>query len=319
MERVNIDLLARIASMYYEEDMTQAHIARETGYSRSMISRYLKEAKRLGIVEIRVRHPLARCSNLEKRLREYFELRHVRVLARSLDDYQRTLSNVGALAAQLVEELVADDAVIGMSWGTGLAEMVRACRPQYRKGLTVVQMIGAVGASNPAIDGAELARELARKFGGSYTTLPAPLFVESEAMCQALKRSRQVQDVFDLASLMDMALVGVGTIEQEFASLVRSGYLTPSQLREFAKAGAVGDVCTLHFDIDGRLIDIPLQRRLVTIDPETLRKTPIRLGIAAGRAKAKPILGALRAGLINALVTDEIAASLVLQFIERNH
>ncbi len=319
MERVNIDLLARIASMYYEEDMTQAHIARETGYSRSMISRYLKEAKRLGIVEIRVHHPLARCPNLEKRLRERFGLRHVRVLARSLDDYQRTLSNVGALAAHLVEELVADESIIGMSWGTGLAEMVSACRPQFRKGLTVVQIIGAVGASNPAIDGAELARELARKFGGSYTTLPAPLFVESEAMCQALKRSRQVQDVFDLATHMDMALVGVGTIEQEFASLVRSGYLTPSQLREFAKAGAVGDVCTLHFDIDGRLIDIPLQRRLVTIDPETLRKTPIRLGIAAGRAKAKPILGALRAGLINALVTDEIAASLVLQFIERNH
>ena len=44
-----------------KEDMTQAHIARKTGYSRSMISRFLKEAKRQGVVEIRVHHPLALC------------------------------------------------------------------------------------------------------------------------------------------------------------------------------------------------------------------------------------------------------------------
>ena len=316
MERTNIDLLARIASMYYEEDQTQAYIARETGYSRSMISRYLKEAKRLGIVEICVHHPLARHPDLEKKLREHFDLRNVRVLDRSADNYGRTLSNVGALAALLVDDLVEDGSIIGMSWGTGLAEMVRACRPQFRKGVSVVQIIGAVGTVNPAIDGAELARELARKFGGSYATLPAPLFVESEAMCQALKRSRQVQDVFALAERMDIALVGVGTTDRHYASLVRSGYLTPEQLAEFVDAGAVGDVCTIHFDIDGNLIDIPLQRRLVTIDPATLRQTPIRLGIAAGQAKAKSILGALRSGLINALVTDETAATLVLQLLE---
>ena len=313
MERSHNGLLARVASMYYEEDMTQAHIARETGYSRSMISRFLKEAKRLGIVEICVHHPLARRPDLEKSLREQFDLRHVRVLDHTADDYQRTLGNVGALAAKLVEELVADGMVIGMSWGTGLAEMVRACRPQQRRDLFFIQIIGAVGAANPAIDGAELARELARKFGGAYATLPAPLFVESEAMCRALKRSRQVQDVFELAEKMDLALVGVGAVEKSFSSLLRSGYLTPEQLHEFARAGAVGDVCTIHFDIHGNLVDSPLQRRLVTIEPETLRRTPIRLGIAAGQAKAHPILGALRAGLINALVTDAAAASLILQ------
>ena len=102
-------------------------------------------------------------------------------------------------------------------------------------------------------------------------------------------------------------------MEQGYSSLVRSGYLTPDQLHEFARIGAVGDVCALHFDIDGNLLDIPLQRRLVTIDAETLRRAPLRLGIAAGHTKAKPILGAMRAGLINALVTNETAASLVLQ------
>jgi len=310
------ELLARVASMYYEEEMTQAHIARKLGYSRSMISRYLKEAKQLGVVEICIHHPLARRADLEKALRERFGLRYVRVLDHGMDDYVRTLSNVGALAAQLLEELIRDDMTIGMSWGTGLAETVRACRPQQRRNVFVVQIIGAVGAANPVIDGAELARQLAYKCGGSYATLPAPLFVESEEVRKGLMRSRQVQEVFSLAERMDMALVGVGTVEKAFASLIRSGYLTSAQLDEFIMAGAVGDICALHFDAHGRWVNTPLQRCLVTIEPSILLRTPLRLGVAAGRAKARPILGALRSQLINLLVTDDLAASLVVELSE---
>jgi DNA-binding transcriptional regulator LsrR (DeoR family) len=318
MDRPRIELLARIASMYYEEDMTQAHIARKTGYSRSMISRFLTEAKRLGVVEIRVHHPLARRSDIEKALRERFALRHVRVLDCFTSDYAQTLSRVGTLAARLVEELVEDHMTIGMSWGTGLAEMVQACRPQSRTGVFVVQIIGSMGAANPNIDGSELARQLAHVFGGSYAILPVPLLVESEVICRGLKRERQVQEVFDGARKMELALVGVGTLETAKSSLVRSGYLSPAQLEEFTRAGAVGDVCALHFDIHGNLVDTPLQRRFVSVDYQTLVRSPIRLGIAAGAAKVRPILGALRASMINALVTDDVAATQVLQLAEKN-
>ena len=39
MNGERLELLARVASMYYESDMTQAQVALRTGYSRSMISR----------------------------------------------------------------------------------------------------------------------------------------------------------------------------------------------------------------------------------------------------------------------------------------
>lgn len=318
MDRPRIELLARIAGMYFEEDMTQAHIARETGYSRSMISRFLKEAKRQGVVEIRVHHPLARRPDIEKALRERFALRRVRVVDCFSNDYARTLSRVGALAARLVEELVEDHMTIGMSWGTGLAEMVQACRPQPRTGVSVLQIIGSMGAANPNIDGAELARQLAHVFGGSYAILPVPLLVENETICRVLKRERQVHEVFDAAREMDLALVGVGTLETAKSSLVRSGYLSPAQLEEFVQAGAVGDVCAIHFDLHGNLVDTPLQRRFVGIGYQALVHAPLRLGIAAGPAKVRPILGALRGGTINALVTDNTAATQVLQLAEKN-
>lgn len=317
MESQRVELLTRIASMYYEEDMTQAHIARKTGYSRSMISRYLKEARRLGVVEIRVHHPLARRPDIEKALRERFAIQHARVLDGFTDDYAQTLNRVGTLAARLVEELVTDHMTIGMSWGTGLAAMVQALRFQSRTGVFVAQIIGSMGTANPNIDGSELVRQLAHIFGGSYAILPAPLLVESAAICRVLKHERQVQSVFASAREMDLALIGVGTLENAYSSLVRSGYLSSSQLQEFTQAGAIGDVCAIHFDINGNLIDTPLQRRFVGIDYSTLVRAPVRLGIAAGSAKVQPILGALRASIINALVTDDITATHVLQLAEK--
>jgi DNA-binding transcriptional regulator LsrR (DeoR family) len=37
-------------------------------------------------------------------------------------------------------------------------------------------------------------------------------------------------------------------------------------------------------------------------------RIPLKLGISAGEMKSLPILGACRAGLVNCLVTDEVAA-----------
>ncbi|RME82423.1 MAG: sugar-binding protein, partial [Caldilineae bacterium] len=84
------------------------------------------------------------------------------------------------------------------------------------------------------------------------------------------------------------------------------------------QAGAVGDVCAIHFDAAGRLVDTPLQRRFVGVDAESLRRVPRRLGIAGGLAKARPIVGAARSGLINTLVTDAVAAAQALRLLEQS-
>lgn len=60
-----LELLARIAGLYYEDRLTQEEIAQQTGYSRSMISRFLTEARDLNVVEVKVNHPLGRHRELE--------------------------------------------------------------------------------------------------------------------------------------------------------------------------------------------------------------------------------------------------------------
>ena len=205
--------------------------------------------------------------------------------------------------------------MLGVSWGTAVYEVAHALRPPAQQRITVVQMIGALGTADPQIDGPELARWIAQVYGGSYRTLPAPLIVDSAEVRDALMTDRSIAGPLDLASKVDMALVGIGTVDREMSSLVRAGYLTAGQLDAIAAEGAVGDVCAIHFDQQGNVLDIPITRRTVGIPYEQFARISLRMGVAGGEVKAPAILGALRAGLISCLVTDDVAAQRILELV----
>jgi len=316
METQRVELLARIAEMYFEQNLTQSQIAQKVGYSRSMISRMISEAREHNIVEIRIHYPLQRLTEMESWLVQALQLKEVRVVQRGALNHAEMLRRLGAMAALLLEEHFRDYLTIGTSWGTAVFETVNAVREHLLEGLRVVQMIGSLGTPNPDIDGPELARRLARLLSGQYATLPLPLIVDSPITRQALMNAPHVQRVTAQFKQIDLALVGVGTVDYEFSSLLRAGYLDYSQLESLRQAGAVGDVCAIHFDIQGNLIDTPLTRCIVGIDDSTLRSIPVRIGVAGGQSKALPILAASRAGFINYLVTDEIAARRIQKTIE---
>jgi DNA-binding transcriptional regulator LsrR (DeoR family) len=315
METKRLELLARIAEMYYEQNLTQSHIAQKLGYSRSMISRLISESREANIVEIRIQHPLQRIRELEDYLQSELHLKQVRVLHRGALTHSEMLHRLGALAALLLQEHLHDHLTIGTSWGTAVYETVNAVRAQTLEGLRVVQMIGSLGTPNPDIDGPELARRLARILGGQYATMPLPLIVDSEATRLGLLNAPHIQRVIQQFRQIDLALVGVGTVEFEYASLLRAGYLDSHQLESLREAGAVGDVCAIHIDLEGRSINIPLTRCIVGVDADTLRAIPERIGVAGGQSKALPILAASRAGFINQLVTDEIAAMRIQKYL----
>jgi len=67
------------------------------------------------------------------------------------------------------------------------------------------------------------------------------------------------------------------------------------------------------FDADGRHLALDFSDRLVAIRREALLKIPVRLGVAGGEGKVRAILGSLRAGFVNALVTDSLTARRVLE------
>lgn len=309
----HLELLAQVASLYYEHNLKQEEIAARLGYSRSMISRLLAEARERGVVEIHINYPLERCLDLEEALQTALGLRIVRVLQRGTLGYGEMLRKLGAMAAKLVAELVEQGCRrIGISWGTALYETVSAMRRQNYTDTQVYQIIGSAGTLAPETDGPSLARHLAEALGGQYYTIPAPLIVANPALREALLQEPSIACVLKEAERLDLALVGIGSMEPSSSSWVRAGYFDAEQARRLSEAGVVGDVCGILFDRHGQLCEMELQSRVVGISAETLRAIPLKMGISAGEMKTLPILGACRAGLVNCLVTDETAALGVL-------
>ena len=309
MDDQHFELLAQVASFYFEQNLKQDEIAARIGYSRSMVSRLLAEAHEKGIVEVRINYPLLRCLDLEEALQQALNLRIVRVLSRGALGNTQMLRKLGAMAARLVEDLVSQGSKkIGVGWGTALWETITALRKTNYADSRVFQIIGSSGSLNPENDGPNLARHLAESLGGQYFTIPAPLIVDSPATREALMHDPTVARIMQESSSIDLALVGIGAIDPESSNWISSGYLTHEQVSALAMQGAVGEVCGIIFDHKGNLQDNPIRNRVVGIVDEDLIRIPLKLGISAGDMKSQPILGACRAGLINCLVTDENAA-----------
>ena len=144
MRHDRLQLLATIADMYYVEGRSQADIARQTGYSRSAVSRLLTEAREQGVVEIRINHPLRRSADLEQALTARYPLRACFVAQRGQLDYPRMLQMLGRLGAAYLSEHMLPDSVLGISWGTAIFEVGQALRQRYWPNLQVVQMVGAI-------------------------------------------------------------------------------------------------------------------------------------------------------------------------------
>jgi DNA-binding transcriptional regulator LsrR (DeoR family) len=305
-------LLADVATMYYLEDKTQAEIARAVGVTRSMVSRMLKEARERGIVEVRVRRPLDWESDLEAALAERFGLRSASVVAiRGLEHF-RLLEYLGRAGAQVLKQYLKPDMILALAWGTSISATVDAVEVQEPLPIKIVQSVGALGARNTEYDGHALVQRLSEKLGGVGYFLNAPFLCQSAEIARSLLEAQTIQETILLGRQAHVALLGIGSTEPKHSSFYLAGYVPIGELDYLRASGAVGDVCGIHFDIHGREAGGEFNERLVAIHKEGLLAIPVRIGVAGGPGKVEPILGALRGGYINVLVTDSLTARRVL-------
>jgi DNA-binding transcriptional regulator LsrR (DeoR family) len=194
--------------------------------------------------------------------------------------------------------------------------MIRALRPRYLHNVQVVQLIGASGSENVPTDGPILAQLLTGQLGGSCYYLHVPLIVENEAISEVLMQDRNVRDTLARAERADIALVGIGTTRSDLSSLLRAGYVDEAEAEQIRATGAVGDICGQHYSLTGQWLDIDINRRVIGIRQDALSKIDTVIGVAGSSRKGPAILGALRGGYVNVLITDDQAAQKVLALHE---
>ena len=82
------------------------------------------------------------------------------------------------------------------------------------------------------------------------------------------------------------------------------------------KGDHLGDIAGHFFREDGSFVDAWSSRTLA-ISVEEMRAAARVIAVAAGNAKAAPVLGALRTGLLDMLITDRPTAEAVLKLAGR--
>jgi DNA-binding transcriptional regulator LsrR (DeoR family) len=188
-------------------------------------------------------------------------------------------------------------------------------RPDCGRGSKVVQLMGSIGNAETQYHATHMhiVQRIANLIGAEPILLQAPGVVGSVQAQRVLSRDISVRHAADLFDRINLALVGIGSMEPS-PFLVSSGNaFSPAERREIRREGAVGDLCLRFFDTKGNPVKSELNKRVIGIELDTLKRVERVVGLAAGPGKIPAILGALLSRRINTLITDQQTAKILLE------
>jgi len=109
--------------------------------------------------------------------------------------------------------------------------------------------------------------------------------------------------------------VGVGSPKQS-STMIKRGYFSVKEFAKMNDKGVVGDICTIFYDIQGNIIKFSSHNKMIGLGSRELKNIPIVIGVACGEDKKEAILGALRGGYVNIIVTNKGVAEYLINNIE---
>jgi deoxyribonucleoside regulator len=306
--------MIRVSHLYYEEMLTQEAIARRMNLTRWKIGRLLKQARDSGVVKIEIAHQDSRLTDLEAKLISKFNLDSALVISSSGLNETSLLDAIGQASAQYLSKLTPHPDLIGVTWGRTMNSLARHAKQGWSKNTNFVQLNGALSISSVESSQNGAAKVLAKKADGNFTLLPVPAIVDLESVRQGLERDSTIAHILSLGKSAPVAAFSVGALTPN-SVLVESGYLTKDEVKVLLKSGAVGDVLGRFISSKGAIVDKSLNSRTLGLTLEELKEKPIRIAISHGRTKIAVTAGALAAGLVTTLITDEEIASYLLESV----
>jgi DNA-binding transcriptional regulator LsrR (DeoR family) len=298
-------LRQRAAWMYFVEEMTQSAIAETLGVGRVTVVRMLAEAKALGEVRIALSRGDAELGGLEALVCKLHGLSEAIVAPLSSDSADPT-APIGAALGAHVSALLRNDMKIGFGWGRTLNSSLEYLSERSLKSLSVVSLVGGVTHfvhDNPA----EFPSAFARAFNADCYLIPAPALVDSPATKAALIERCGLKSVYNFAQHLDAVVVSVGSLGSE-AAIARFALIGEADRETLSESGGVGEMLCNVFDREGKILDHPLNQRVMSVPLEAVRAAPVRLLAAGGLHKLAAIAGAIKLLRPTTLVTDAATA-----------
>jgi deoxyribonucleoside regulator len=304
----------KIAYYYYKMDMTQDDIAKKMFMSRQRVNRILKKCLETGIVKVVIQEYEQQNVEIEAKLEALSGLNEAIIINCTDDDINESL---GAAASSYLERIVKDDDIIGFSRGRALSSLVNNLRPVGRKNLTVTQLVGGLNAEEAHINSDDIVRRSSEILNAKPSLMYAPIILDNKQLRDSMMNESYFSRVYDTMKACTVAFVGIGDMSNESA-LKQRKFISMTEYSILQSFGAVGEICTHYFDINGKIIESDVNDRMLAIDYDSFKKIPLRIGIGGGPEKISAILGVIKGQVINVLITDLKTAQALLENISRS-
>lgn len=303
-------LVGKAARLYYEYDLTHHEVATILNVSRVKITRLLQQARREGVVVIRVNSDDSPFFELEVALSRTLELSEV-IVVPSFDDRNKARQALARAVANYLQRVIRDGTIVAISLSQTVAlvpDFVFEPRP------TAVTFVAAVGGIRRGLAGMSPNRpidQLAELYTGVAKHLTGPAIAGTEEIAKALTGDPAIARTLNEAAAADIVVLGLGPVAGTVA-LLEQGEITSVELNRVIGHGAVGDLAGRFFDRDGQPVDDEWNRRVIGLTLEQISRIPTRVVAAGGPEKVEAIMAAIRGRLVSVLITDQHVASALL-------
>lgn len=304
-----INKLIQVAKKYYLEGLTQSQIAKELNVSRPMISKYLADARDLGIVTITIKSPLEGDNFAIELLSERYGVQGG-ILIPHTNQPSVSEGLIARSAAQFLLSILKPNLHVGVSWGNIISSVITLVSEQHDRPEMEGEVTSLIGNSNTAnrnYHTDSLCRIVSSATGYSPNYLHAPALVDSHDDYSLLTRTESYSKVYHHWSGLDVAIFHVDNFPSvpDLATASRFG-------NALSQRKAVGHILTYYYDADGDFIEEE-NDLVVRIPLELLKKVPIRIGVCSGNVNANALKGALNTKLITHLFASAKTAEDVIR------
>lgn len=300
-------LIIKVAWKYYNEGMTQNEIAEALNLSRMKVIKYLDIAKANNIIQFKINLDKFADMDLLNKIKKQYDLQDIYIVPAAS---QNPLDSLTKAAAQYIEDRINSDTMINVGYGQAVSRTLGHLNISTKYKVTFVSLSGGVRFYIPtAVDSSS---DYYTNPNYNHYIMPAPLVVSTKHLAEQLINERPIKKIFEMIPYSTITIIGIGAVNER-ATIVKEGYLNSNEVEIIKSMGAVGDLLSQFYDINGNVLNYKLHKQLVSTDINLLKSLNHVVAVAGGLEKREAIIGALKGGYIDVLITDELVAKSLIE------
>ncbi|WP_244833473.1 sugar-binding transcriptional regulator [Clostridium sp. BJN0001] len=306
----NNRLVIKVCKLFYENNMNQKEISVKLGISKPQVCRMITYAKENNIVKFTIDNPYTHEFSLEENLIKKYSLKEAFVFNINYKNESEAIEKLGKCCAKELDKYFKDNSTIGVMSGRTISAVSNYAHRLTRKGLVFVPLIGNPGTRGHNSHANIIAENFAKKTGGSYLLLNAPLRLQNKKICEIIKSEPSISEVLKKGASCDISLIGIGEISPSSTSYI-CGAFNECDIKNLKKHNAVSSVCTSYISDTGEIIKNDLSECSIGISLDKLSKSTT-IAVSTNLEKLNSIKAALKSGYIDVFMTSlDIAEKLI--------